>query len=880
MAKNLFSYILYGSLRFLLSLRYRIQVKGLETLKEDRGILFLANHPAEIDPCILIAVLWPTYRPRPLALDFLFELPLVSWLLHLLGALPVPNFEESANSFKRLQMEKTYEELFKGLKRGDNLLIYPAGGLKRQAEERIGGTSGVHEVLQKSPEAKVVLVKTSGLWGSSFSTALTGSTPDLGATFWRNFKVLLKNGIFFAPRRQVVVECTRAPADFPFKKERLEINQYLERWYNTPIEPLKLVSYSFWKEDLPSLAPKESVAKSALEAIPQEIEERIRSELGQLARLAPEQIGLDQELSRDLGLDSLDLAQITSFLKEQYGVSVRAQELVTVGNVMAFGAGVQKSEMPQEELPKEIPSRWQKERERPPPHSPKGETIPEAFLNQAKRMGSHLACSDLLSGEVDYRRLKLSVLLLADHFRSFPSKRIGVLLPASVVVNVVVLALQLAGKVPVMINWTLGSHNLNAVVKQSGITQTLSSRRFLNRLEHAELGVVGEQIVLLEDVRRKLSLLQKLKAWVRSRRSPQALLKLFKTPTHPDDPAVILFTSGTESTPKGVPLTHENLLANERAGLEVAQLTDRDSLLAVLPPFHSFGLSVTGLFPLLIGLRAVYLPNPLDGKRMAQAIDRWGLTILCLAPTFLKNLLRVASVEQLAPLRLLITGAEKLPSELRQKMESLNPRTQVIEGYGITECSPILTLNRPGEPPVGVGKPLPGVSLAIVHPETLQPVPMGQEGLILASGPNVFKGYLDPELPSPFISYGGANWYGTGDLGSLDAQGHLTLSGRLKRFVKVGGEMVSLGGIEEALAKRWTTNPETPIIAVVAEEKEGKKAEIHLFTTLSISLAEANGVLKEEGMSNLIRLARVHQVPYIPQLAAGKVDYRKLKERL
>jgi acyl-CoA synthetase (AMP-forming)/AMP-acid ligase II len=394
------------------------------------------------------------------------------------------------------------------------------------------------------------------------------------------------------------------------------------------------------------------------------------------------------------------------------------------------------------------------------------------------------------------------------------------------------------------------------------------------------------QITLLEELRHNLTLFDRLKAFWRARKNTEQLLKLFGADQiKADQTAAILFTSGTESYPKGVPLSHRNLLTNQKGAYKVAQVHGDDVLLGALPAFHSFGFSVTGLFPLLAGLRVAYSPNPTDGRRLAQAIETWSITLLCLAPTFLKNVLRVSTEKQLRTLRLVVAGAEKTPAELYDRLGALNPKALLIEGYGITECAPILTLNRPDKPRRGVGAPLEDVEIKVVHPETLTPLTMGEQGLVLARGPNIFHGYLDQTLSNPFVEVEGKKWYQTGDLGSVDKEDYLTLSGRLKRFVKIGGEMVSLTAIEETLQqagakKGWILNPDLPSLAVCAQELEGKKSEIYLFTTFTTTADEVNQLLRSSGMSNIIKIRAVKKLPYIPLLGTGKIDYRSLSGKL
>ncbi len=891
--KTILGYLYYLFIRFALSLRYRIKVKGLEALKSKNlthpgGILFLANHPAEIDPCILFSVLWPKFRPHPIAVEYLFRIPVVRYLLDFIGALPVPNFDLSSNSYKREQIERTYEKLFTFLAEKENLLLYPAGGLKNGAEEVLGGSSSVHYILQKKPELNIILIKTTGLWGSIFSRAPTGKTPNLLRTFLHGFKVLLKNGIFFAPRREVMVEFSSTPKDFPFHGERLEVNHYLERWYNSPApEPLKLVSYSHFREDYPSIYERPKEEPIALENIPPEIRRGVILEVSKLAKKTPDEVMPEHHLSTDLGLDSLDTAQLIVALKEDYGVGeVQLTDLTTVASVMAFAARLKESQADQEEEGG-AQGFWSKEERRPEAIYPEAETVIEAFFKTCHRFRGYTACSDRVTGEVPYNRLSISVILLAQAIQKLPGKHIGVMMPASVVVNAVILAAVLAGKVPVMINWTLGKRNLASVIEQSKIEATLTAWSFIDRLDNVELDGLDDQLIFLEDIRRSFNLWGKTRAFIRSKRSISGILRSFGAHRlQAKDPAVILFTSGTESVPKGVPLTHGNILSNQRAAAQLAKVTSDDIMLGVLPPFHSFGFSVTGLLPLLAGLRVAYSPNPTDGRRVARAVDQWKATLLCLAPTFLKNVLRVADSNQLSSLRLVVTGAEKTSSELYEKLHEMGPSIHLVEGYGITECSPILTLNPPdGSALRGVGVPLPGVELAIVHPESFEQLSCGEQGLILARGPNVFPGYLDKALPSPFVEAQGKLWYQTGDLGFLDEKGFLTLSGRFKRFIKIGGEMISLSAVEEALLQAsnhlgWSMDPALPSLAISALEAEGKKSEMHLFVTFKTDVEEVNNVLRDSGMSNLIRIRSVTQLPFIPLLGSGKIDYKKLSTHM
>lgn len=890
--KKIVAYFLHLFLRILISLRYRIKVDGLDlitpqTLPKRGGVLFLANHPAEIDPLILLVTLWYPFKPHPIAIDYLFRMPIVRTLLDFVGALSIPNFDGSSNSYKRKQIEKTYKHIFSLLDKKENLLIYPAGSLKSTPHEEIGGASGVHTILEASPDINVVLIRTTGLWGSSFSRALTGKTPNVLQTFLGGFKILLRNGIFFAPRREVLIELFPAPSDFPQKTTRKEFNRYLEKFYNARgPEPLNLVSYSCFREEYPAVYEKSIQEEVSLDTVPEETRRILIEEIAKLSRTPPSEITLESHLSHDLGLDSLDTAQLVVTLKEDFGIqNLHSSDLSTVGSVIAYAALLATGKE-EEERNGKTESIWEKEKNRPPPLYPEGETLIEVFLKTCERMDKHIACVDQVSGEVTYKRLKMGVILCAEYLRKLPGERIGILMPASIGVNAMILATMLAGKVPVMINWTLGERSLRSVVEQSAIDITLTAWSFLDRLDSVELNGIDDQILLFEEVRRSFSLFDKLKAVYRSKIKREKLLKIFGVDRiKTDDPAVILFTSGTESYPKGVPLSHHNLLVNQRGVFSLAEIQRGDVLLGALPPFHSFGFSITSLFPLVTGLRVAFSPNPTDGKRMGEAIERWDVTILCLAPTFLKNIVRVSTVKQLRTLRMVVTGAEKTAAELFVKLRELNAGAILVEGYGITECAPVLTLNPPSKPVQGVGLPLPGVEILIVDPDSYIPLTRGERGLILARGPNVFRGYIDSTLSSPFVTCASKSWYLTGDLGYLDEKGYLILSGRLKRFVKVGGEMVSLTSIEETLLEAgprqgWKINPDVPSLAVCALEQEGKKSEMHLITTFDTTADVVNQVLRENGMSNIIKIRSVIKVPVIPLLGTGKIDYRSLSARI
>ncbi|HEY4254888.1 MAG TPA: AMP-binding protein [Chlamydiales bacterium] len=869
----------------LLSLRYSIEVRGLKEilqrpLKRKGGILFLPNHTAHMDPLFLFLLLWPHYRMRPLAVEYIYRLKILKPLMRLVRALAVPDFDSSVNSLKIRRGELVMQEIVKGLEQGDHFLLYPSGKLKMSGKEVIGGASGAHDLLQKAANANVVLIRTTGLWGSSFSRAIEGKTPSLPKVIWKGVKTLLRNGIFFAPRRKILIEMASEPADFSKSVSRVEFNRYLEQWYNqypdekgirVPVEKPTLVSYSCFSSDfLPLFEWKKTKAASKGGAVSKEVRQAVEVEIKRILNRSDLQIEPQQSLALDLGMDSLNIAEMIAFLAARYDVEgVRPEEIETVSDVFEVAAGIRPPALQAKVV---STYHWPEETDRPDPLLLDGQTIPEVFLRSCHRMGSFGAAGDDLSGVQTYKKLKKAALVLAQSFQRLEGKYVGVLLPASTASYLTILALQLAGKVPVMLNWTLGPRSLEEMVRASGLTKVISSWRFLDRLAYVDLGKVVDQLLLLEDVRAGLTLKMKLwGVWLSLQRAPFKRKGVTK-----DSHAVVLFTSGTEANPKGVPLTHENILSNLRSALQCLNFQKTDVMYGILPPFHSFGFTVAGLAALLSGLKIAFYPDPTDSFALAEGIERWKVTIFCSAPSFLKGLFSAAKPSQLKSVKMFVSGAEKAPAELDEKIKALKTEAKLIQGYGITECSPMLAFTRPNLPPVGVGMPIPGIELVTIHPETLQKLERGMDGEICVRGPNVFRGYLEKGAKDPFIQLDGRSWYRTGDLGHLDPEGNLILSGRLKRFIKLGGEMISLGAVEEIFAQ----GKDHPSIAVFADERVEGKPQLVLFSTTPLDLGEANERLKKAGSSRLVKISSVIQVEEIPLLGTGKTDYRSLQKKL
>ncbi|NMC64463.1 MAG: AMP-binding protein, partial [SAR324 cluster bacterium] len=569
-------------------------------------------------------------------------------------------------------------------------------------------------------------------------------------------------------------------------------------------------------------------------------------------------------------------AELLSWLDERFAINdVEMTEVATVASVARIASGhISKRQISDTFI---VPQQWfENLTRRPVPSVTEAVSIQEAFLKVAERMGDFVAVADERSGVLSWKRTKLAVLLLANEFRKVPQTHIGVLLPASVGASLVIMAVLFSGKIPVMLNWTAGRRNVEHAIKTCKLAQIISSEAFLDLID-IDLEYIEDKLLLVEKVKANIGLFSKLKALsLASKKTQKILSRLNLDKVKQEDHAVVLFTSGSEADPKGVPLSHRNILSNVDGGFSHFHFDVKDVMYGFLPPFHSFGLTVCCFLPLTTGLRVVYHPNPNESRKLAAGCEKWGITIMAGTPTFLRGILRAGEKEQFKSLRILVAGAEKAPDSLFELVTSMTNDAQLVEGYGITECSPVVCGNRPYQPHAGIGYPLKNVEMMIVHHETFEPLPEGERGLILIRGDNVFSGYLG-NVKSPFVEVNGKQWYNSGDLGFVK-KGAFHIAGRLKRFVKIGGEMLSLTAVEEALSNEWPgTIEEGPVLAVTSLEKEdGSRPELYLFAKKEIELEKANAVLVKAGFPNLVKISRVHLLNEIPLLGSGKTDIQAL----
>ncbi len=453
--------------------------------------------------------------------------------------------------------------------------------------------------------------------------------------------------------------------------------------------------------------------------------------------------------------------------------------------------------------------------------------------------------------------------------KEFPDERIAIVLPASKGSMVANLAVTLADKVPVDLNFTMGRAANESCCKRAGLRVAVSATQFMERLKDFPW---PERILKLDELMPRLKP-QIILWWMMSILLPaRLLLRLLKIPReggHTE--AVLLFTSGSTGEPKGVVVSHRNVVGNVSQFRQLLDATKDDAILASLPFFHTFGSTVTLWYPLIEGVRIVTYPSPLEAAKNAALIERYKLTLLLATPTFLRGYLRKVEPDKLRNLRLVITGAEKLPLDLAKNFEE-RFKQRVFEGYGLTETSPVVSVNLPEPQPTkpgeqvqpssrlgSVGKMAPGIAAEIREPETDRKLSLHETGMLWLRGVNIFEGYLhDPQRTADVLQDG---WLKTGDLGRFDADGFLYIEGRLSRFSKIGGEMVPHEAIESKIV-----------------DLLGFSGREVLLSAVDIDLAQLRKKLHEAGVPNLWIPKHVQRVESIPVLASGKLDLKKCRE--
>ncbi len=493
------------------------------------------------------------------------------------------------------------------------------------------------------------------------------------------------------------------------------------------------------------------------------------------------------------------------------------------------------------------------------------ETIFDALIAARERYGDKEILEDQDRKPLTYTGLIRAAFVLGRKIAGFtePGERVAILLPSSMGVVVTFYGLHAYGRVPVMLNFTSGELNLRAAIKAAGVTRILSAKRFITQAKLdalvEELATVAE-IVWLDDLRETVGLQDKLFGLMAG-----LMPKRFRTRLEPTDAGVVLFTSGSFGAPKGVVLSHANLVSNVRQVATHIALDPAWVMFNPLPTFHCFGLTGGMLLPLLCGMKAFQYPSPLHAKQIVELLPQVKASILFATDTFLNQYARVAGPDDFATLRFVVAGAERVRDETHHLFNTRFGGLKLLEGYGATEAAPVVAVNHPDRNRPGtVGQMMPGMEWRI------DSVPgISEGGRLYLRGPNVMKGYLSPDDPELIEPLAGG-WHDTGDIVAIDADGFVSILGRVKRFAKIGGEMVSLTAVEGLASAVWPESRHA--VVAIPDTRKGEK----LVLVTDRKDAESSRLAqwaREHGAPELAVPKKILRVAELPVLGTGKTDY-------
>ena len=495
----------------------------------------------------------------------------------------------------------------------------------------------------------------------------------------------------------------------------------------------------------------------------------------------------------------------------------------------------------------------------------------EQFITKAKEHKNRMAIIDCSAARrITYSKALVTALIFANRFKSYRDQYIGVMVPTSAAAYLTIVGILMAGKTPVILNYSTGAEqNCQYAKEMIGFETIITSKALLEKVG----APISEGMVLLEEFAQSISPLEKLNALLQSLLPAKWLLRRFPT-TQIEDTAAILFTSGSESNPKAVMLSHKNLNSNLKGIIQVYRLDEHHIVFNALPIFHVFGLTTGFWLPLVLGAPVVTYANPLEFKKIPACIRKEKATLIAGTPTFFADYLRAAKPGDFASVQLMVVGADKTPDWLREAYRKEH-QIELLEGYGATETSPVIATNTPeANRPGSVGKPLPGVRVKITDVATGEELPPGKEGKIMVKGDLVMKGYYG-DLENTYLRIRDG-WYDTGDMGVLDEDGYLWHRGRLKRFVKIGGEMISLVRTEIELSKLLPDGVECCVVDVPDRRKGAR-------LVAAVTAEVDKEKLTKELSSHLpsIAVPKIFVVlDELPKMGSGKIDFRSVTKKV
>lgn len=532
-------------------------------------------------------------------------------------------------------------------------------------------------------------------------------------------------------------------------------------------------------------------------------------------------------------------------------------------------------------------------------------SLPHAIIDGLKRTGREMAATDINGPSLSGHKLLTAAFCFARRVDRLTlqsrlygqANNIGIMLPASSASMIANAAGLISGNAVVNLNFTSSPENIESAIIRSDIQVVLTSRKFISKLTGKGFSEdclsKNAKVIYLEDVKETIGKCELITTLLAVMLLPSWVLKALSVRKIDNDKtAAILFSSGSEGAPKGVMLSHSNLMANVEQVSDVLNTQSDDVIMATLPPFHAFGLTVTTLMPLVSAIPVICHPDPTDVKNIAKGIATYKATILCATATFLRFYIRDSKVAPLMldSLRTVVAGAERLPNDVRDGFKIKFNKT-IFEGYGATETAPVASVNLPdtldhlswktrlGAKVGTVGLPLPGTSVRIVDPATFDILPQGEDGLILIGGAQIMQGYLlDPVKTNDAITeLDGIRWYHTGDKGHIDKDGFLVIVDRYSRFAKIGGEMVSLGAVEHGISSAVSLEVEAEfelMACALPDAKKGEKVVIIYAGDIEVDILKK----AHQTLIPIMQPSGYVKVNEIPKLGTGKSDYASAKK--
>ena len=871
-------------LKFLIRFRYHVNITWLELLNSDGPKLFFPSHVALMDPIILFAFLWKKKRIKPVVTENYYNIFVLKQIFDLIWAIPVLDLTRDKN--KELDTSEIVWKVIKGLNDGYNVLLYPQWSLARQWFQSIVGKKTAFYASQQAPKnTKILTINIHWLWGSRSSRARTWKRPNLAIFFLKGLRFVIWNLFFFVPKRKVNIEI-KDSTELLHKAEKKWIdtfNQELEKFYNSKWEEkVNYLSGLCWYNTVKnhkepdviiwSIKDLQRTAFNSSTEISTKVLDKI---ISIIKKIKPEYswgITLDTNLVLDCFFDSLDMAELKSTVQSAFENSSNPPllDLKTVWDVAMMATWNSNTN---EELK---PCNWVVTKDARVIYSHVKLLLNEdstilSLMKETFKKGKNISFSYDWTFWVQSRKdFIVKAYLIADLLKKMPGERIAIMLPSLTATSLLIVWCYLAKKIPVMLNWTLSNEAFSHCIKTQNVEVILTAKSFFQKIQTPRLKKYN--MIFFEDILKDISLIQKLKALFKAKR--------FRIPKNISKIAVVLFTSWSEALPKTVELTHENILHDILWTSWLVWLKMNDVELCYLPPFHSFGFILWIAIPLITWVRIVFTPDPNDSKTIANLTEHTKTTFIASTPTFLNGVVQSAKENQLKSLRFAVVWAEKCPKDLFTRFSKKAPQATIIEWYWITECSPIIAVNpfkRNAKIKRGtVWLPILWETVKVVEIDTNKELPANKEGMILIRWLNMFWWYIDPNLESPFVEINWNQRYKTWDLWFFDKDGYLTISWRLKRFVKIAGEMISLPAIETLLSRKWKTKDWEECLAIEAEEKDWNVI-LTLFTTEKLEKSEVNNYLHEQWARNLVSIDSIIQLKEIPMLGTWKVDHVQLK---